>query len=76
MEKRLTEPYSVGDPNHSFDKERFDRISDLIKDCTRIYVQNIGKIPAGKLRELGIEPIIYEGSIMYIAQILNNLRTN
>ncbi|MDL1973891.1 MAG: dinitrogenase iron-molybdenum cofactor biosynthesis protein [Deltaproteobacteria bacterium] len=63
VEERPTETYSVGDPKHSFDAERFGRVSALLKDCTRIYVTQIGEVPASKLKELGIEPVVYEGPI-------------
>ena len=63
VEKRSTETYSVGDPNHPFDPEKFGRIAELLKDCTRIYITKIGDTPAAKLREMGIEPVIYEGPI-------------
>jgi hypothetical protein len=63
VEERPTETYSVGDPNHPFDPEKFGRIAELLKDCTRIYITKIGDTPAAKLREMGIEPLIYEGPI-------------
>ncbi len=63
VEERSTETYSVGDPNHLFDPEKFGRIAELLKDCTRIYITKIGDTPAAKLREMGIEPVIYEGPV-------------
>ncbi|RZB36662.1 MAG: hypothetical protein SRB2_01964 [Desulfobacteraceae bacterium Eth-SRB2] len=66
VEERPTEMYSVGDPEHSFDPERFGRIAALLKDCSKIYVTQIGEVPASKLKELGIEPVIYEGPIANI----------
>ncbi len=66
VEERSTETYSVGDPNHPFDAEKFGRIAALLKDCSKIYVTQIGEVPASKLKELGIEPVIYEGPIANI----------
>ena len=63
VEERPTESLSVGDPDHSFDAEKFGRIAALLKDCSKIYVTQIGEVPASKLKELGIEPVIYEGPI-------------
>ena len=63
VEERPTESLSVGDPDHSFDAEKFGRIAALLKDCSKIYVTQIGEVPASKLKELGIEPVIYEGHI-------------
>lgn len=63
VEKRVTERYSVDDPNHSFDPERFGRVTALLRDCSKIYVTQIGEDPASKLKEIGIEPVIYTGPI-------------
>ncbi len=63
VEERPTESLSVGDPDHTFDAEKFGRIADLLKDCSKIYVTQIGEVPASKLEELGIKPVIYEGPI-------------
>lgn len=62
-EKRKTETWSVGDPNHRFDPEKFARVSALLKDCSRIYVTRIGDVPAAKLKEIGVEPVVYSGKI-------------
>ena len=63
MEKRPTVTYSVGDPDHSFDPERFAQVSGLLKDCSKVYITKIGEVPSAKLKEMGIEPVIYEGPI-------------
>jgi len=63
VEERPTESLTVGDPDHTFDAEKFGRIAALLKDCSKIYVTQIGEVPASKLEELGIEPVIYEGPI-------------
>ena len=66
VEERLTEKYSVGDPEHPFDPEKFGQIAELLKDCSKIYITKIGDTPAAKLKEMGIEPVIYEGPIVNI----------
>ena len=63
VEERPTETLSVGERDHSFDRERFNRISALLNDCNRVYVTKIGDVPAAKLKELGIEPIVFKGAI-------------
>ena len=60
---RPSETLSTGDPDHPFDPDKFERVSDLLKDCSKVYVTRIGDKPAAKLRELGIEPVIYSGTI-------------
>ena len=67
VEKRATESLSVGDPDHLFDAERFDRISALLRDCCKVYMTKIGEMPAAKLRDLGVEPVVYDGAIADIA---------
>ena len=66
VEKRTSEKLSVGDPNHPFDADKFGRVYDKIKDCSNVYVTKIGEGPAKKLKELGIEPVIYKGAISEI----------
>ncbi|MEW6381218.1 MAG: NifB/NifX family molybdenum-iron cluster-binding protein [bacterium] len=66
VEERSVEPLSVGDPHHPFDPEKFGRIADLLKDCTKVYVTKIGEVPAKKLQEYNIQPIIYAGPIATI----------
>lgn len=63
VEKRSAEKLSVGDPNHPFDADKFNRVYETIKDCTSVYVTKIGEGPRKKLRELGIEPVVYAGAI-------------
>lgn len=67
VEKRKTEIWSVGDPNHSFDGEKFGRLTTLLQDCCKVYMTRIGAFPAAKLKEIGIEPVIYKGKIADIA---------
>lgn len=66
VEDRTTEPLSTGDPNHSFDPEKFDRVASLLKDCDKVYVTQIGDTPAAKLKAMGIEPVVFQGSITEI----------
>ncbi len=63
VEERVSEKLSVGDPDHPFDAEKFNRVYETIKDCNKVYVTKIGDGPAKRLRELGVEPVIYEGPI-------------
>lgn len=72
VEKRESEKLSVGDPNHPFDTEKFNRIYETIKDCSSVYMTKIGEVPARKLKELGIEPFVYEGSIEGIVRKNND----
>ena len=67
IEERPTEPLSVGNPDHAFDPNRFGRITNQIKDCSKVYSTQIGEVPADKLKALGIEPVIYAGPIADIA---------
>ena len=68
VEERQTESLSVGDPDHTFDAEKFARIAALLKDCAKIYITKIGDMPAAKLKEMGVEPVIYEGPIENITK--------
>jgi len=67
VEERPTAALSVGDPAHPFDPDKFGRIAALLKDCSKVYVTQIGTVPADKLKALGIEPVIYRGAIADIA---------
>ena len=63
FEERVTERYSVDDPKHDFDPEKFSNMANLLKDCAKIYVTKIGDVPEAELKKLGIEPVIYQGPI-------------
>ncbi len=63
VEDRSTEPLSVGQRDHPFDVHKLNRIAALLKDCTKVYVTQIGWKPAAHLKMLGIEPVIYKGTI-------------
>lgn len=66
VEERPTESLSVGDPAHDFDADKFNRILSVLKDCSKVYVTQIGEMPAAKLKESGIEPVVYSGAIAAI----------
>ena len=68
VEERAAETLSAGDPDHPFDPEKFGRISALLKDCCKVYVTQIGAVPAAKLKALGIEPVVYSGTIADIGK--------
>ena len=38
------------------DPDKFKKVSDSLKDCSQVYVVQIGDTPAAKLKEIGIEP--------------------
>jgi predicted Fe-Mo cluster-binding NifX family protein len=63
IEERQSVPLSVNDPNHPFDPERFGNIVKMIKDCEKVFVTQIGEVPAEKLKAEGIEPVIFGGAI-------------
>ena len=63
VEDRQTESLSEDNPDHPFDADKFGRIASLLKDCSKVYVSRIGDTPAAKLKELGIEPVVFQGSI-------------
>jgi nitrogen fixation protein NifX len=66
VEERNAESLSAGDPAHAFDADKFDRILSVLKDCSKVYVTQIGETPAARLKESGIEPVIYSGAIAAI----------
>ena len=67
VEERPTETLSVGDPNHTFDADRFGRISALLQDCSKVYTTRIGQVPKEKLLQMGVAPVIYQGAIADIS---------
>jgi predicted Fe-Mo cluster-binding NifX family protein len=60
------EPLSVGDPDHPFDKARFDAVLKALSGCKRVYCTRIGERPTAELKKNGIEPVIFQGSITEI----------
>lgn len=67
IEERPSIPLSVDDPDHPFDPDRFGKIVEVIKDCERVYMTQIGEMPAEKLKGQGIEPQIFQGAITDIS---------
>lgn len=63
VEERSAERLSVDDPDHAFDTDKFSRIASLLKDCSKVYATQIGKVPQDKLKALGIEAMVYLGPI-------------
>lgn len=63
VETRSAEPLSVGDLNHAFDADKFNRVASVLKDCSQVYVTRIGDTPAAKLTSLGIVPVTFNGAI-------------
>ncbi len=48
---------------HDFDKDKFERVYDTIKDCEVLYTAQIGDKPAEKLNEKNIKVIVFDGLI-------------
>ena len=42
------------DPNHSFQEDRFSKVKETIKDCEKLYTQQIGEKPKVQLKITGI----------------------
>lgn len=62
MERKVP-PYSVGDKDHAFDKDRFARVLAALDGCARVYVARIGERPAQELADAGVESVAYTGAI-------------
>ena len=63
IEERKSTPLSVNDLQHSFNPERFKNVVNVIKDCKKVYITQIGDVPAEKLKAENIEPVIFDGPI-------------
>ena len=61
-----TDELAVIDPGHAFDADKFSRILSVLKDCSKVYISQIGEVPAAKLKESGVEPVVYSGPIAAI----------
>lgn len=57
------EPYSTGNQQHIFDKQRFSAVSTPLSQCSTIYCTKIGEKPAEEFRKMGIDIVIFEGLI-------------
>lgn len=62
-EKRSVSPLSAGDPDHPFDRERFEQITEALSGCSKIYCEKIGDKPKRELERLGFEVVDYSGPI-------------
>jgi predicted Fe-Mo cluster-binding NifX family protein len=60
---KVVRPLSEGDKSHDFNPGRFAEIAGQLVGCERVYCIRIGDRPAGELRKVGIEPVIYRGAI-------------
>lgn len=63
---RNIETLSIGDRSHSFDQDRFKAVADALEGCKRVYCTKIGDRPADELKQLMVEPVIYQGLIANI----------
>lgn len=54
---------------HDFFTDRFEMLYDVIKDCQAVFVESIGDTPAKKLKEKGINPVIYTGLVAEIPEV-------
>ena len=43
-----------GNESHEFDRQKFDKVYEVISDCGKIYTTSIGDVPKHKLEEKGI----------------------
>lgn len=71
LEIRNIEKYCDPDPNHKFNKDKFEAIYEIISDCEKLYTQQIGEVPAGKLIDKGIIPGTLTGDISLIPDLKN-----
>ncbi|MDA8137373.1 MAG: hypothetical protein M0036_01865 [Desulfobacteraceae bacterium] len=67
LEDRVCEKLSTGDPEHTFDSAQFEKIVGTLKDCQKIYVTEIGKVPEAALKAQGLEVIRCSCPIQQIA---------
>lgn len=63
VEERDTTPLSVGDPDHPFDPDRFEAATKAISDCQKVVVTQIGDVPKSKLKEKGVDAVVFQGAI-------------
>ncbi|MBT8339391.1 MAG: dinitrogenase iron-molybdenum cofactor biosynthesis protein [Desulfatitalea sp.] len=75
VEDRSCQRLSTGDPQHAFDAGRFKRIADQLKDCSKVYVADIGRRPEAELKALGIEAVRCTCAVHQIGTCGGNCRT-
>ena len=68
VEEVEVKPLSTGDRKHPFEADRFRDIAEALKGCERVYVAKIGERPAEELEKIGIEPVVFQGSISSIGE--------
>jgi len=69
IERRDSQRYSISIENKRFKRNRFIMVVDVIKDCSRVYIETISDIISSKLNEYGIKARTYSGKIL-------NMRVN
>jgi predicted Fe-Mo cluster-binding NifX family protein len=57
--EKLSENY----PAHKFNEKKFAGLLQALDGCERVYCTKIGEKPAQELKDAGIEPVVYSGSI-------------
>ncbi len=71
LEKRQpVDIYSLRNKNHPYDHDRFMMVLKVIEDCQLVFTKRIGPAPIEKLQEHGIEPVVFEGNINEVFQML------
>jgi predicted Fe-Mo cluster-binding NifX family protein len=63
IKEKHVEPYSTGNKDHNFDVNRFQEVAKWLKGCEKVFITKIGEEPAGALKVMGIEPVVYSGAI-------------
>lgn len=66
-DRKQVTPLSNGEPNHAFDKERFERIVEALAGCSKVYCAKIGDKPQEELAKRGIKAVIFSGDIKDIS---------
>ena len=74
IEDRVCEKLSSGDPGHPFDGFKFNKIADMLKDCKKVYVADIGAVPEKELKARGLEVVKCKCAIDQIATCGCNCR--
>ena len=60
------EKLSKNDPTHKFNQKKFAGLLQALDGCERVYCTKIGEKTAQELKDAGIEPVVYSGSIANI----------
>jgi nitrogen fixation protein NifX len=70
IETRKTPEVYENPEIQDFSQERFEKVLDILGDCNVIYSVKIGEEPAVHLKEKGIFPLTYTGTV---DKLLKNL---